>query len=454
MPRTLFKAVFGLVFLCLAGLCAVLALRPPTILTVGTAYAAKMVCSSVFVAGRDERDVFKVDVQAPGNPLMRAFRMDVDHERKRVSATLLGFSGRSVAVYRDGLGCTNVAAGNADRLQAMTVSTAVLPPADPSSPWPQGEAATPLPTLEAVLSDGSLTGPGMRAVVVVQHGRIVGEAYGEGFSKGTRLLGWSMTKTVTAGLVGRMMADGHLQFDQKALVASWSGDSRRDIALSDLMAMQSGLEFEEAYGDVNDTTRMLFLEPDMAGFVAAKPAQSPPGTVFSYSTGTSVLISRIWMDHLASQSEALTWPAKALFAPLGMASAVLEADDSGTFVGGSYLYATARDWARYGQFLLQDGVWNGKRLLPDGYVMHMRTGTPASGYSYSEAQSWIAGPGDVWNSSEGLPEDTFWMRGHDGQSVAIIPSQDMVVVRMGLTPGELDYKPQPMIRALIARLQK
>jgi CubicO group peptidase (beta-lactamase class C family) len=452
MLRKILKGLLGLMLVGLAVACAFLTLRPPSILIVGTAYAAKIVCSSVFVAGRDEGDVFKTDVQAPGSPIMRAFKVNVDHERKRVSVTFLGFVGRSVAVYRDGLGCASVENGDADRVQAATLAGSGPLPVDAALPWPQGEGATLLPKLDAILGSSDLTGPGMRGVVVVQHGRIVAEAYGEGFTKDTRLLGWSMTKTVTAGLVGRMMAEGHLQFDQKALMAGWSGDTRKDIALSDLLGMQSGLEFEEAYGDVNDTTRMLFLEPDMAGFVAAKPAQSPAGTVFNYSTGTSVLISRIWMDHLASHDEALAYPRKALFGPLGMASAVMEADASGTFVGGSYLYATARDWARYGQFLLQDGVWNGVRLLPEGYVTHMRTGTPASGYSYSEAQSWIAGPGDVWNASEGLPEDTFWLRGHDGQSVAIIPSLDMVVVRMGLTPSSLDYKPQPMIKALIASL--
>ena len=204
----------------------------------------------------------------------------------------------------------------------------------------------------------------MRAIVVVQNGRIVAERYGEGFSAETPLLGWSMTKSVTGMIVGTLVKAGKLSLDQKALLEPWKADGRADVSLADLMAMSSGLEFNEDYGDVTDVTRMLYLEPDMAGFAAAKPLAHPVGETWSYSSGTTVILSRIWQD--AAGPEALSWPKQALFDTIGMTSAVMEPDARGTFVGSSYLYATARDWARLGLLMLKKGVWNGNEILPVG----------------------------------------------------------------------------------------
>ena len=218
------------------------------------------------------------------------------------------------------------------------------------------------------------------------------------------------------------------------------------------MAMSSGLEFNEDYGDVTDVTRMLYLEPDMAGFAAAKPLAHPVGETFNYSSGTSLMLSRLWQN--AAGAEALSYPRKALFDPIGMTSAVLEPDARGTFVGSSYLYATARDWARFGQFMLQDGVWNGKEILPAGFVAWMREEAPASKGQYGKGQVWLYGPeGDTPAGQDpdvgfDLPDDTYWFEGHDGQSVAVIPSKKLVVVRMGLTPFKLAYKPQGLVSAL------
>jgi CubicO group peptidase (beta-lactamase class C family) len=158
------------------------------------------------------------------------------------------------------------------------------------------------------------------------------------------------------------------------------------------------------------------------------------------------------MDGVGEQKDVFSYPRQALFKPLGMSSAVLEVDARGTFAGSSYLYATARDWARFGQFLLQDGVWNGQRLLPDGFARAMRTPTQSSGGKYTQGQAWLAAPGGDTSAEAGLPEDTFWLEGHDGQSMAIVPSADLVFVRMGLTPGRLGYKPQLMLKELLAAL--
>jgi CubicO group peptidase (beta-lactamase class C family) len=226
------------------------------------------------------------------------------------------------------------------------------------------------------------------------------------------------------------------------------------------MAMSSGLEFNEDYGDVTDVTRMLYLEPDMASFAAAKPLASDVGKKFSYSSGTTLLLSRLWQDAVGDPAKALAWPREKLFGPLGMTSAVLEADARGTFAGSSYLYASAHDWARFGQFLLQDGVWNGARIVPEGYVAWMREKAPAAPIGeYGRGQLWLQGPeggtpeGEDPDVGFDLPDDTFWMQGHDGQTVAMMPSANLVVVRLGLTPSKLRYKPQALLSALAAALK-
>ncbi|MER9349351.1 serine hydrolase [Mesorhizobium sp. M0227] len=450
------KWLLGLIVLAIAALFAWLYIAPPELIRVGSGYSAKIVCSNVFIAGRDPNEVLAVDVQAPGHPLLRLMRVSVDKNRGTVSAGLFGFLGKSIAVARDGLGCASVPDGDVGKARRTAIQ------AEPSAAtmgdlWPQGERveASQDPVIAKLLDDAALAGTGMRAVVVVKNGRVVGERYGDGFSAKTPLLGWSMTKTVNAAIVGTLVKDGKMAFDDKNLFAPWKADGRTAIRLADMMAMSSGLEFNEDYGDVADVTRMLYLEPDMAGFAESKPLAAEVSKQFSYSSGTAVMLSRLWQDAIGDKAKALTWPRTALFEPLGMHSAVLETDEQGTFVGSSYLYATAHDWARFGQFLLQSGVWNGNQILPAGFVDWMREPAAASKV-YGKGQLWIEAPGDEENPgagvAAGLPKDTYWMEGHDGQTVAIIPSEQLVVVRLGLTPAKLGYRPQTMVAALIKAL--
>ncbi|WP_214469835.1 serine hydrolase [Mesorhizobium sp. dw_380] len=450
------KWLLGLAVLAVAALFAWLYVAPPELIRVGSGYSAKIVCSNVFIAGRDPYEVLAVDVQAPGHPLLRLMRISVDKNRGTVSAGLLGFLGKSVAVARDGLGCASVPDGDVGKARRTTVHAQ---PAATSQDtlWPEGERvdASQDPVVAKLLDDAALIGSGMRAIVVVKNGRIVAERYGDGFSAKTPLLGWSMTKTVNAAIVGTLIKDGKMAADNKGLFAPWKKDDRAAISLADMMSMSSGLEFNEYYGDVADVTRMLYLEPDMAGFAQSKPLTGEAGKVFSYSSGTAVMLSRLWQDAIGDKAKALTWPRTALFEPLGMHSAVLETDEQGTFVGSSYLYATAHDWARFGQFLLQGGVWNGNQILPAGFVDWMREPASASKV-YGMGQVWIEAPGDEEKPgagvAAGLPKDTYWMEGHDGQTVAVIPSEQLVIVRLGLTPAKLGYRPQTMVGALVKAL--
>ena len=348
---------------------------PPAMLRVVTGYAAKIVCSGVFVAGRDAAQVLRVDVQAPGHPLLTFVTVSVDYQARVVSAGLLGFAGRSLAVSRDGTGCASVP--DADLAAAAThrVARPQVPPAT-TGPWPQGEAVgEPAPAVQVLLRDPALTGPGMRAVLILRDGRIAGETYAEGFSARTPLAGWSITKTVTAALIGTLMREGRLGFGDTRLFAEWGMDTRAGISLRDLMAMSSGLAFNEAYGSLSDVTRMLHLAPDMA---------------------------------------------------------------------------------RFAQLLLDDGVWAGQRLLPPGFVVTLRLLAPAANGRYGLGQVWLRGPRGALAPDQDadtgftLPADTFWMLGRDGQSIAVVPSRNLAVVRLGLTPSRLGYRPQALLQAVLA----
>jgi CubicO group peptidase (beta-lactamase class C family) len=280
----------------------------------------------------------------------------------------------------------------------------------------------------------------------------VAERYAEGFGASTPLLGWSMTKSVVAGLVGALVKEGRLKLDRSAGWPPASGDERDRISVADLLSMSSGLRFDESYGAISDITRMLYLKSDMAGFAHAQPLLHAPGTFWSYSSGTANILSRIVQD--AAGGLGAAYPNERLFKPLGMTSAIIETDEDGTLVGSSYMYATARDWARYGQFLLQDGVWNGREILPRGYVALMISPVAASSGQFGHGLVWLWGsepvePGINPDTDFGIPADTFWMEGHDGQSTAIIPSHELVIVRLGLTPARDHYSPQPLVKALL-----
>lgn len=452
--RGLKASALLLVFLAVGG--AIWLYRsPPDLLRIGDGYAAKIVCSNVFIAGRDPHEVLYEDVQAPGNPLLGLIRVAVDRERKQVTARILGLFAPGYAVYRGAFGCTGVPDGDFEEAARFVPDAPVVKTAVKDAIWPEGDRIADTGAdgrVTALLADKTLTGPAMRSVVVVHEGRIIAESYGDGFDARTPLIGWSMTKTVNAAILGRLMLDGKVSFSDTRLLPQWTEGDHAQIRLGDLLGMQSGLAFNENYGANSDVTRMLYLDAAMTALPATLPISDPPGTRFNYSSGTAVLISKIWMDRVGDQHAALTYPAKMLFGPLGMSSAVLEVDARGTFAGSSYMYATAHDWARFGLFLLQDGVWDGQRLLPESFMVALRAPTMASGGKYTQAQAWLAAPGGELSAQAGLPADTFWMEGHDGQSVAIVPSAKLVVVRLGLTPSDKRYRPQQLLKEILATL--
>lgn len=421
---------------------------PPELLRVGTAYAAKIVCSNTFIAGRDPAEVLAKDVQAPGHPLLKYVSFEKGDDT--ITTRLFGFVAQQTALYRPGLGCAVIADGDVEKARA--VALAELPKAEKSElEWPLGDQVSkPMSDpVQALLADPELAGPEMRAIVVVKDGRIIGERYGEGFSETTPLLGWSMTKTVTGALIAARIAEGKLAYDQDKLFPQWTDDRAR-IKIADLLAMQSGLDLEESYGDVNDVTRMLFLEPDQARFVESKPLEAEPGQKWEYTTGSAVLLTRLWMNSFADQSQALAYPRTALFNRIGMTSAVMEADEAGTFSGGSLMYATARDWARFGLLLADNGQWNDEQVLPLDYIQRVSTATSLSQGVYTGALAWKMESGERKGDDPfAIPVDTYWAVGHDGQTMAIVPSEHLVVLRLGLTPSRLKYRSAKLLEKVV-----
>lgn len=438
-----FLKVTGSILL-LAILAAVLWLgfRPPELLKVGTGYAAKIVCSNVFLANRDPQEVLALDVQAPGHPLLKFVDVSVDNARETVTSHIFGFFAPSKAVYRSGLGCANV--HDVDLR--------------PSSNQPMDAAALIAdvninPVIQSTIENPTLAGPGMRAIAVLKDGQIIAETYGPGFDVNTPLLGWSMTKSVMATLIGMRIAEGKMDLQRDNLLPRWESDDRSKIRLADLLAMESGLKFDEDYGSVTDVTRMLFLENNMTEFAESLPLEAQPGTKFNYSSGTANILSKLYMESFDTPEQALTYAQNTLFQPLGIASATLEVDASGVPVGSSYLYANAREWLSIAGLLLDRGKVGDKQLLNEDFIRLMQTPSKASDSRYGSAQTWLQAAG-VKAGTEGIPADAFWMSGHDGQSLIIVPSMNLAIVRLGLTPSRTGYKVPELQAAIIQALQK
>lgn len=297
-----------------------------------------------------------------------------------------------------------------------------------------------------------------RAVIVLHEGRIVAERYGPGYHENTRLISWSMAKTVTGVLIGLLVADGRLRLDESAPVPAWQrpGDPRGEITLRQLLQMRSGLRHTEAGDPVyeSDEVRMLFLDgrDAMAAHAEAQPLEAEPGQKWEYSSATTVILADIAARALtastdpAARRQAMNdYLRSRLFEPLGMKSIVPEYDAAGTLIGGSLMHATARDWARFGEFLRNQGSINGAQLVPAGWIAFMTTANPRnSGYG---AQLWLnrPQPEDTKAPFPGAPRSAFSMNGHLGQFVLISPDQAVTVVRLGKT---LDRDRQPVRRAI------
>ncbi|MEP7268080.1 MAG: serine hydrolase [Saprospiraceae bacterium] len=393
---------------------------------IGAAYNAKMACSCVFVSGRSLESVEKEDLYA-----IPFARQTVDQEHKTVTSSIYGIS--KTAIFRPGLGCTIENDKSEKELTTQWQGIDLSLGSDLELPIDTAVNQSTLSQINKTFDwafDDSDTSHIVRtrAALVLHNGEVVAERYAHGFNQNTPLMGWSMTKSVTNAMIGILVQDHKLDIHKTGIVKEWLHDDRKNITIDHLLRMSSGLDFEEVYTKVSDATKMLFLECGAGSFAMHSKAKYAPDTKWYYSSGATNILQEIIKRSFTNTQDYIKFPHERLFDKLGMQSAIMEPDACGTYVGSSYMFATARDWAKFGQLYLDDGLHNGERILPEGWVKYSSTVTPASDGEYA-AHFWTG------LRKKGLSGDCFMMDGFEGQYVLIIPSKKLVIVRLGCTPA-------------------
>jgi CubicO group peptidase (beta-lactamase class C family) len=405
-------------------------------------------CSETFVSGLDPSRTFAETTDAiPGSRLINwAMDYRVDRAARDVTVALFGL-GRSRAVYRDGLGCT---LDHGEKLLDVTVPAEQAPPALLPDIAGAAEVAPQNAQLAAALARAFAEPPGApprrtRAIVVVKDGRILAERYAEGIGIDTQLLGFSVTKSVVSALIGVLVRQGKLKLDGPAPVAAWSNadDPRHAITVDQLLRHTSGLALGSSLhaslaSTLEPVIRMKYVENDMAAYAESMPLEASPGSSWNYQDGNTLILSRLIRDTFGGDpAEALRFARRELFAPLGMRHVTLQLDGAGTIEGSSEMLASARDWARFGQLYVNDGMAGGRRILPAGWVAYSGSPTPKAWVGYG-AGFWTD-RGDSFGANyrieRGMPRDAFFAKGSIGQYVIIVPSEHLVVVRFGRSPN-------------------
>jgi CubicO group peptidase (beta-lactamase class C family) len=395
-------------------------------------FAAHALCSNLFIAKRQFEDIEKFDLPAVQQLLTRSI---VDGHTVTTDFGIWPISYTSVSVFRSGLGCGQLAGGNLTDLEGPASIERVLPERQSNAlAWPElnttGVDTNRLnDVLDRAFSDTATNyedRKNTRAVVIFHRDQLIAERYAEGFDATTPQNSWSMTKSATSALVGILARDGRLSLKDPAPITEWQSvdDPRGQVTTEDLLFMVSGLEFNEGYENdpISDVNRMLMNSRDLEAFAASFPVTAEPGTRWAYQTASSVLLGRVIRETLPDDDAYYHFAQQELFNRLGARHSHYQADGAGNYVGGAFLYATPRDWARFGLLYLNDGVFAGERILPEGWVEYSTIPSPASleARAYG-AQFWLNTRGkNQWMPA--VPEDTYAARGHYGQSLIIIPS--------------------------------
>ncbi|MGY3694085.1 CubicO group peptidase (beta-lactamase class C family) [Bradyrhizobium sp. USDA 3240] len=442
------KLAFILIATTAFGALALSAARARDVPRVATGFVANIVCSETFVSGLDpRRNLAETTDAMPGAGLITwAMDTEVDLDRRDVTVTLFGL-GRSHAVYREGLGCTldhgETLAGIG--VPAAKPQAALLPEiAGPALVAPQS------PQLAAAL-DRAFVEPAeppfrrTRAVVVMKDGRIVAERYADGIGIDTPLLGFSATKSVISALIGILVRDGKLTVDRPVPIAAWQDpkDPRHAITVDELLRHTAGLALGSSLqaslaSVLEPVNRMKFMEPDMAAYAESIPLETAPGAAWNYHDGNFIILSHLIRNAAGGHAaDVMRFARRELFDPLGMRNVVMQFDAVDTPEGSGSMMASARDWARLGQLYLNDGMAGDKRILPEGWVKHSASPTP---------NAWVGIGAGFWTNlgdsfganfrvKHGWPRDAFFAKGTIGQYVIIVPSQHLVIVRLGRSPN-------------------
>lgn len=410
---------------------------------VATGYAAKKMCSCTFATDRLPDEVAKNDLYFSVLPQVKNV---IDKIEKSVTSSLFGLATKK-AVFRPGIGCILLEGIDDYNVTFPKIETSESVP-DIFNNQPLITQGVDIPRLWSTIEQyfstfGSLDSLQTTAIVVIHRDTLIAEKYAPPFDKDMPQLGWSMTKSLMNAYAGLLTKDGTFSIAKTQLFDEWSGDDRRDISLKNLLQMNTGLRWEENYATDSDATRMLFKAEDVSLIPLACPLSHERGKYWAYSSGTSNILSKYFRNILADDTKYLTFLKTRLFDVIGMNSAFIETDESGTLIGSSYGYATPRDWAKFGLLYLHDGVWNGKRLLPDGWVKFTKDTAEGSDGKYG-AQFWLNKNGSQYPDA---PYDMLIADGFLGQWVFIIPEYDAVIVRMGT--GKKHFDPNDFLNKIL-----
>ncbi|MDD2674147.1 MAG: serine hydrolase [Flavobacterium sp.] len=395
-------------------------------------FSAKSIASGHFIDNRSQEMIEKGDNDID---MIDLAKNKIEDAGKFAVASVYGLKARK-AIYREGLGATLI---NDD----FDVSKPYLVPKrtklNNNLPFPYGNKEpkdsiftnvnyTKLNAAVANAFDkkGELK-KRTRSLLVIYKDKIIAEKYDTGFDKNSRILGWSMTKSITSAMFGILEKQRKFDIDAPAPIPEWANDERKLITTSDLLHMNSGLQWEEKYDRICDATEMLFQAEDMTRSQLEKPAAFKPNTRWNYSSGTTNLLSGILRKQLKTHQEYLDFWYSALIDKIGMNSMVIETDMAGNYVGSSYGWATTRDWSKFGLLYLHNGNWNGEQIFNEGWAKYTATPTNTSDGRYG-AHFWLNAGGRF----QDVPKDMYFCSGYQGQMILIIPSLDLVVVRMGL----------------------
>ena len=414
--------------------------RPDRAIRVATGFVAQTACAKIFVSGLDPQTVFAETTDRAGIRRLRwVLGYHLDRPGKTLDASAAGlFRGR--AAFHDGFGCVLLHGPNEPYLLKSDIDALKMPKTPPLLPEIAGAASVEPsdPRLKAAL-DHAFEEPAMppcrrsKAVVVVHDGAVVAERYADGIGVDTPLLGFSLTKSVVNALIGILTQQGRISPSFPAPIPEWrtATDPRHEIEVEHLLRMTTGLALDETNSGFDASSQMLYLHDDMAGFAVKAAMIAPPGTRWHYSSPTTQLLARIIRDITGGPEQTLAFAWRELFNPLGMHNVTLQFDATGTLQGSSSMLATARDWARFGLLYLNDGMIGGRRILHEDWVDFSAAATLDTDY----------GAGFWTNRSEherakarvrlGIPRDAFFGSGDQGQRVVILPSQNLVIVRLG-----------------------
>lgn len=414
-------------------------------------FSAKSVASGYFIDHRSQEMIENGDNDIE---MITLAENQIDENGKFATASVYGLKKRK-AIYREGLGATLI---NDDFDVSKPYEVPKRTKIINNLPFPYGNnepkdtvfANIDYAKLEKAVANafdkkGEKT-KRTRSVLVIYKDKIIAEKYDTGFDKNSKILGWSMTKSITATLFGILQKQGKIDIKKPAPVVEWANDEREKITIANLLNMNSGLEWEEDYTKISDVTKMLFLAEDMSQSQLDKPAQFKPNTHWNYSSGTTNLLSGILRKQFKTHQDYLDFWYSALIDKIGMNSMLVETDMAGNYVGSSYSWATTRDWAKFGLLYLHKGNWNGEQLFDENWAKYVATPTNTSNGKYS-AHFWLNAGGKFPD----VPRDMFYCSGYQGQMIAVFPTKDLVIVRMGLSE---DFDFNGFLKDIIVSLKK